>query len=119
MEIQITDSDGNVFDTITVPDEVDEKAISDNCEIEFKVLLNPSFCQSFREVINSSPIFCGEPKYMSQYNLSCAVMDRLDTCIEKLNAYGDYPESKEDFLVFMMFASMVTDAVKEILSQLG
>ena len=47
------------------------------------------------------------------------VMDRLDTCIEKLNKYSDYPDSEEDFLVFMMFASMVTDAVKEILAQLG
>ena len=119
MEIRITDPDGNVFDTITAPDEVDKNVISDNCEIEFGGLLNPSFCRNFREAINSSPIFSGDPKYMAQYHLSCAVMDRLDTCIDKLNKYGDYPDSEEDFLVFMMFASMATDAVKEILSQLG
>lgn len=119
MEIRITDPDGNVFDTITIPDEVDKNVISDNCEIEFGGLLNPSFCRNFREAINSSPIFSGDPKYMAQYHLSCAVMDRLDTCIDKLNKYGDYPDSEEDFLVFMMFASMATDAVKEILSQLG
>lgn len=119
MEIRVTDPDGKVFDTIIVPDEVDENAISDNCEIEFGGLLNPSFCRDFREAINSSPIFSRDPKYMAQYHLSCAVMDRLDTCIEKLNKYGDYPDSEEDFLVFMMFASMATDAVKEILAQLG
>lgn len=119
MEIRITDPDGNVFDTITVPDEVNGNAISDSCEIEFNGLLNPSFCLNFREAINSSSIFSEDPKYMANYHLSCAVMDRLDTCIEKLNKYSDYPDSEEDFLVFMMFASMVTDAVKEILAQLG
>lgn len=119
MKIIITGFDDNVLDTITVPDEVDENTISDNCEIEFDGLLNPSFCRDFRKAINSSPIFSGDPKYMAKYHLSCAVMDRLDTCIDKLNKYGDYPDSEEDFLVFMMFASMATDAVKEILAQLG
>ncbi len=119
MEIRIIDPDGNIFDTITVPNEDDINDISDNCEKEFNGLLNPSFCQDFREAINSSPIFSEDPMYMAQYNLSCAVMDRLDTCIEKLNKYGEYPDSEEDFLVFMMFASMATDAVKEILAQLG
>ena len=116
MEINVTDHEGNIFETITLPDDVDaDKAI----DIPFNGLLNPSFCYDFREAINASPIFCNNPKYMVQYSLSCAVMDRLDTCIEKLNTYGDYPKSEEDFLVFMMFAAMATDAVKEILSQLN
>lgn len=119
MEIRITAPDGNVFDNVTVPDEVDKNAISDSCEKAFDGLLNPSFCREFREAINSSPIFSEDPKYMAKYHISCAVMDRLDTSIEKLNKYGDYPDSEEDFLVFMMFASMATDAVKEILAQLG
>ena len=112
MEIKITGPDGNVFDTITVPDEVNQNANPDICEKAFAGLLNPSFCRDFREAINSSPIFSEDPKYMAQYHLSCAVMDRLDTCIDKLNKYGEYPDSEEDFLVFMMFASMATDAVK-------
>ena len=118
MEIRILDLDDNGLETIVVPDEVDENAITGIGEKEFNELLNPSFCRDFREAINSSPIFSGDSKYVAQYNLSCAVMDRLDTCIEKLNKYGEYPDSEEDFLVFMMFASMATDAVKEILSQL-
>ena len=119
MGIKISDPDGKVFDIITAPDESYENAISDNCKKEFSGLLNPSFCRDFREAINSSLIFSGNSRYMAQYHLSCAVMDRLDTCIEKLNKYGEYPDSEEDFLVFMMFASMATDAVKEILAQLG
>lgn len=77
------------------------------------------YCCDFRNAINSSPIFENDPKYLSQYNLCCAVMDRLDTCIAKLNKYGDIPDSEEDFLVFMMFACMVYDAVKQLLSVLN
>ena len=73
MEIRITDPDGNVFDTVTVPDEVDENAISDSCEKVFNGSLIPSFCRDFREAINSSPIFSEDPKYMAQHHLSCAV----------------------------------------------
>ena len=115
LNINIVDADGNVMDTLTIP--IGEQVETD--EVDFAGLLNPSFCRDFREAINASPIFCYDPKYMARYHLSCAVMDRLDTCIEKLNTYGEYPESEEDFLVFMMFASMATDAVKEILAQLG
>ena len=117
MEITITDHDGNVFDSITVPDIVDTTATPE--EYSPNLFLSPAFCRNFRDAVNSSPIFWHDPQYMSRYHLCCAVMDRLDTCIEKLNKYGDYPDSEEDFLVFMMFASMATDAVKEILSQLG
>ena len=103
------------MDTLNIP--TGEQIETD--ELEFVGFLNPSFCRDFREAINSSPIFGYDPKYMARYHLSCAVMDRLDTCIEKLNTYGEYPDSEEDFLVFMMFAAMATDAVKEILAQLG
>lgn len=117
MEIKITDSDGNVLDSITVPDT--DGIVESNEMHTTNVFLSPAFCHAFREAVNSSPIFWRDPKYMKSYHLCCAVMDRLDTCIEKLNKYGDYPDSEEDFLVFMMFASMAIDAVKEILSQLG
>ena len=116
MKIEITDDKGNVLDTITVPDEVNIGKTNDD---SFEGFLNPSFCRDFRKAINASPIYSEDPKYMARYHLSCAVMDRLDTCIEKLNTYSDYPDSEEDFLVFMMFAAMATDAVKEILAQLG
>lgn len=115
MNISITNTEEKVFDTIIIPDEFGEDVIKES----FNGFLNPRFCIEFREVINSSPIFAYDPEYTARYNLCCAVMDRLDTCVEKLNTYGEYPDSEEDFLVFMMFASMVTDAVKEILSQLG
>lgn len=97
MKIEISDDKGNVLDEIIVPDEVDSTNTNDDL---FAGWLNPSFCRDFRESINSSPIFSEDPKYMARYHLSCAVMDRLDTCIEKLNTYGDYPDSEEDLRTY-------------------
>ena len=115
LSIHITDFEGDIIDTKFIPLDGQFSEDTENTNM----LLNPSFCREFREAINASPIFCYDPTYMSRYHLSCAVMDRLDTCIEKLNTYGEYPDSEEDFLVFMMFAAMATDAIKEILAQLG
>lgn len=81
--------------------------------------LDQSLCDELREVISSSPIFYEDPQYLTQYNLCCAVMDRLDICIRKLNGYGEYPDKEEDFLIFMMFSCMIVDAVKEILCEMG
>lgn len=81
--------------------------------------LSRELCNSLRDTINSSTIFANDPKYLEKYNLCCAVMDRLDTCIEYLNRHDEYPDTEEDFLTFMMFACMVVDAVKEVLSELG
>lgn len=86
---------------------------------EKNYFLNPKYCRELREVINSSPIFSHDSKYLSKYNLCCAVMDRLDTCVDKLNEMAEYPSTEEDLLVFMMFACMVTDAVQEILIELN
>ncbi len=114
MKIEITDPNGNVFDTISIEE---PKPIVEESKTE--QFLDGNLCKEFRDAVNASPIFCNDPKYLSNYNLCCAVMDRLDTCIAKLNAYGDYPDSEEEFLIFMMFACMVKDAIKELLKDLG
>ena len=118
MKIIINDNKGDLIDELIVPD-IDEINNLGNEEEDFNGFLNPSYCKTFRDTINSSPIFYRDPNYLMQYNLCCAVMDRLDTCVRKLNTYDDYPKTEEEFLEFMMFASMVVDAVKEILDQLG
>ena len=115
LNINVVSADGEVIHSITIPADHSDDADT----IDFTSFLNPSYCHDFREAINASPIFAYNPSYMARFHLCCAVMDRLDTCVAKLITYGDYPDSEEDFLIFMMFASMTTDAVKEILSQLG
>lgn len=114
MKINLVDENDETFDSIEIPD-----AASIDLSENRRGFLDQKVCREFRETINSSPIFAYDPKYLAQYNLCCAVMDRLDTCVERLNKYGEYPDSEEEFLVFMMFACMTIDAVKEILSELG
>ena len=72
MEIKITDPDGNVFDSITVPDTIDTTETSE--EYDPSVFLSPSFCREFREAVNSSPIFWHDPRYMARYHLCCALL---------------------------------------------
>jgi hypothetical protein len=80
--------------------------------------LDPNLCKNFRDVINSSPIFVdGEEK--QHYNLICAVMDRLDSCISYMNDHQAPPRSENDFVVFIAFGCMVIDAVKKLLKGIG
>lgn len=79
--------------------------------------LNEEILGKFSEVLESTPIF--QHEYKEHYNLLCVVRDRLDTCVKYLNLHDEYPYSEEDFLSFMMFACMVTDAVKNILSEIN
>ncbi len=73
--------------------------------------LDDAICYDLRETINSIPRR-SKKKY---YNLCCAVMDRVDDCLEILNSYSQIPKSDSDFMVFMMYACMVCDAVKQLL----
>lgn len=76
--------------------------------------LNPQISCDFRQSINKSQVFVQDNKYKDYYNLSCAVMDRVDTCVSYLNKHEDYPNSEEEFLSFMMFGTMLVDAIKQI-----
>ncbi len=77
--------------------------------------LDAKLCRSLRDTINSSSIFQCDKKYRELFNLLCAVMDRLDTCVHYLNNHCEYPRSEEDFLCFLMFACMLKDGVEELL----
>lgn len=81
--------------------------------------LNPQISKEFRETINDSPIFTEDDSYKEHFNLACAVMDRLDTCVRYLNENNEYPKSEKDFLTFLMFSCMLVDAVNNILKDIG
>ena len=49
--------------------------------IEIQAFLDESIVRNFREAINSSRIFNNSDKHKHRYNLTCAVMDRLDSAI--------------------------------------
>lgn len=81
--------------------------------------LNPIISQEFRKAINESPIFTEDATYKEHYNLACAVMDRLDTCVSYLNNHNFHPKSEEEFLAFTMFSCMLVDAINNILKDIG
>ena len=81
--------------------------------------LNPKISEDFRKSINASDIFTYSDKYKENFNLLCVVMDRVETCVSYLNEHEDYPNSEEEFLSFMMFGTMLVDAIKEINKRLN
>lgn len=76
--------------------------------------LHPELNKRFRKVINSSPIF-QEGELRENFNLLCAAMDRIDTCVAYLNKHSNFPRTEEDFIIFLMFAAMLRDAVLDVL----
>ena len=76
--------------------------------------LDPAICIEFRNAINSSPLALREERYSSLYNLSCAVMDRIDSAVHFLNEHWDYPSSEEEFVCFFVFACILKEGVNSI-----
>lgn len=50
------------------------------------------------------------------YHLICAIMDRMQRATRYLNNKNDYPKSDEEYLLFMVYACMIKNAV-DILSK--
>jgi hypothetical protein len=81
--------------------------------------LDIAYNKQLREAINSSPLYAYDENHKSIYNLSCAVMDRLNSCILYLNSHASTPSTEEDFISFMVFACMTIDATKQLLKGLN
>lgn len=64
--------------------------------------------------INESPIFSDDDSLKNNYDLICAVLDRLNTAVNYLNKHSEYPNTEHDFLVFMMYCSMIKDASQQL-----
>ncbi|MDR0990692.1 MAG: hypothetical protein LBL92_04950 [Propionibacteriaceae bacterium] len=83
-----------------------------------EILLDPSLCHEFRDVIYSSPIF-SEGDEKSHYSLIRAVMDRLDSCLSYINKHHNQPSSEEVAIALFVFGSMIVDAVKSLHEEVG
>lgn len=81
--------------------------------------LDSNLCRKLRDKINETNIFCEDKEYHIYFNLICAVMDRLDSCIEYLNKHSKPPQSEHELLVFSMYACTVIDAIKQLNKQLS
>ena len=71
--------------------------------------------QEFRKALNASNVFGCEKEYVELYNLGYALLDRMEKCVGYINAHTMIPNSEEEFLLLMMYGSMIVDAVKLVL----
>lgn len=82
-------------------------------------MLNQKLCRDLREAINKTNIFTKDKQVRQHFNLLCAVMDRLDSCIGYVNSHSDAPKTEEDLIIFMTFGCIVVDAIHKIFDELG
>ena len=80
--------------------------------------LNGDICKELRNVVNSSKIFYCDDQEKSNYNLICAVIDRVDDSVAFFNKLNDYSQNLDDIMLFMVHSCIVIDAVKEIMKKL-
>ena len=86
----------------------------ENTVLNENAFLNVDTLNSFRKVINSSPIFSSHEKYKHRFNLICVFMDRIDSAIRYLNAHADLPKTEEDFITFLVFAAILRDGINKL-----
>ncbi len=80
-------------------------------KMEKKEYFDASLLREFRDNINSSNVFVHVPEYKHLWNLICVLMDRLDSTIHYLNNHIDQPKTEEDFVFFLVYASILKDGV--------
>lgn len=72
----------------------------------------------FRKTFNATNVFECEREYVELYNLGYALLDRMEKCAEYVNAHTMPPKSEEEFILLMVYGSMVVDATKLVLQLL-
>ncbi len=83
------------------------------------IFFDCNLSHELRQIINSSPIFIYDENEKKNFTFICSIMDRLDDSILFLNTHNNLPQTLDDFLLFMVHACIVNDAVKEIMAKLN
>ena len=79
-----------------------------------KLLLDNDLNNKLRETVNSDDLFWKDPVQKENWNLICAVMDRLDTSINYINSHTDYSKNENDIILFFVHASIIKDAIYQV-----
>lgn len=73
--------------------------------------LDPNILAEFRNLINSSNIFYKLNEQKPRWNLICTLLDRLNSAVSYLNLHANQPQTEEEFIFIMVFASIVKDGI--------
>ena len=92
---------------------MNDNARQENSEIHTD-FLNPELLQKFRDAINSSVIFTKSEKHKNRYNLTCTVLDRLDSAIKVLNTFQKVPGTEESVVIFFVYACILRDGIDKL-----
>ena len=76
-------------------------------------------CGLLRNTVNSSNLFYSDVQEKQNFNLICAMMDRVDESMAYISSHKCIPKTNDDFLLFMLHACIVKDAVYIVLKKLG
>lgn len=79
-----------------------------------KLLLDNNLNNKLREAVNSDDLFWRDPEQKENWNLICAVMDRLDTSIDYINNHSDYSHDENDIILFFVHISIIKDAIYQV-----
>ena len=83
-----------------------------------KLLLDNDLNNKLREVVNSDDLFWRDPKQKENWNLICAVMDRLDSSINYINNHSSYSNNENDIILFFVHCSIIKDAIYQVAKSL-
>ena len=79
-----------------------------------RLLLDNDLNDKLREAVNSDNLFWRDPAQKGNWNLLCAVMDRLDTSIDYINSHSDYSNNENDIILFFVHISIIKDAIYQV-----
>lgn len=79
-----------------------------------EILLDNNLNNKLRETVNSDNLFWRDPEQKENWNLICAVMDRLDMSIDYINNHSDYSNDENDIILFFVHSSIIKDAIYQV-----
>ena len=74
---------------------------------------------SIHEVIDESNVHRYDKRIGAQFNLICAMIDRLHDAIRYLNDFDEAPRTDNELFLCLVYSCVIHDAVKEIHKALG
>ena len=82
-------------------------------------LLDEQICRDLRSVINETDIFVKDSVEKEKFDLTCAVMDRIDSSLKYINDHLYTPKDETEFITFIIHCCTIKDAVNFIFKKLN
>lgn len=79
--------------------------------------LDKSLINEFRNTINSSPVFYSENELKDNWKFMCAIMDRVDRCVDFINDFNIARINSEASLItFLSYCCILNDSISQLFS---